>query len=247
MKGIVLALIFSVIAIGTQAQDATELVRRADAHARGKTSLAEISMKVIRPDWSREMSMRAWTKGNSLAMVQVLSPARERGIVYLKRNREVWNWIPSIERTIKLPPSMMSQSWMGSDFSNDDLVKEFSIVEDYTHTRLGEEPVSGRNCVKVQLIPKPEAAVVWGKVLLWIDPVDLLMMRAEYYDEEGELLNRMLTTSTGVLGGRMLPLRMEMIPVDKPGQKTVISYISLVFDQELSDDFFTVRQMQQMP
>ena len=247
MKGIVLALIFSVIAIGTQAQDATELVRRADAHARGKTSLAEISMKVIRPDWSREMSMRAWTKGNSLAMVQVLSPARERGIVYLKRSREVWNWIPSIERTIKLPPSMMSQSWMGSDFSNDDLVKEFSIVEDYTHTRLGEEPVSGRNCVKVQLIPKPEAAVVWGKVLLWIDPVDLLMMRAEYYDEEGELLNRMLTTSTGVLGGRMLPLRMEMIPVDKPGQKTVISYISLVFDQELSDDFFTVRQMQQMP
>lgn len=247
MKGIVLALIFSVIAIGTQAQDATELVRRADAHARGKTSLAEISMKVIRPDWSREMSMRAWTKGNSLAMVQVLSPARERGIVYLKRNREVWNWIPSIERTIKLPPSMMSQSWMGSDFSNDDLVKEFSIVEDYTHTRLGEEPVSGRNCVKVQLIPKPEAAVVWGKVLLWIDPIDLLMMRAEYYDEEGELLNRMLTTSTGVLGGRMLPLRMEMIPVDKPGQKTVISYISLVFDQELSDDFFTVRQMQQMP
>lgn len=228
------------------AQDAREIVRKADEKARGASSFAELNMKVIRSGWTREMEMKVWTKGHKLAMVLVTAPAREKGIVYLKVNKEVWNWIPSIERNVKLPPSMMSQSWMGTDFSNDDLVKEFSILDDYTHTLAGEEIVEGRKCYKVLLIPKPEAAVVWGQVLLWIDTSDFIMLKAEYFDDENVLINRMLVKKVEMLGGRMLPSVLEMIPVDKVGQKTVITYKRLTFDQPIEDNFFSVRQMQKM-
>ena len=142
------------------AQEAKEVVKKADEKAKGKTSVASITIQTIRPGWTREMSVKGWTKGNDLTLILVLAPAKEKGVVFLKRKKEVWNWIPSIERNIKMPPSMMSQSWMGTDFTNDDLVKEASILEDYNHSFLNEVTVDGRNCYKIQLIPKPKAAVV---------------------------------------------------------------------------------------
>jgi outer membrane lipoprotein-sorting protein len=229
------------------AQDAREIVRKADEKARGTTSITDMSMKVQRPNWSKEMRMKAWTKGNKLAMIQILSPEKERGIVYLKKDKEVWNWIPVIERNVKMPPSMMSQSWMGTDFTNDDLVKEFSIVEDYVHTILGEEVVGSRNCYRIELNPKPESAVVWGKVILWIDRNDLIVMKAEYFDEDAFPINRLVATEVKILGGRLLPSVMEMIPLDKKGQKTIITYHSIEFDRGIDDGFFTVQQMQRLP
>lgn len=229
------------------AQDAREIVRKADEKARGTTSITEMSMKVQRPNWSKEMRMKAWTKGNKLAMIQILSPEKERGIVYLKKDKEVWNWIPAIERNVKMPPSMMSQSWMGTDFTNDDLVKEFSIVEDYVHTILGEEVVGSRNCYRIELNPKPESAVVWGKVILWIDRLDLIVMKAEYFDEDAFPVNRLVATEVKTLGGRLLPSVMEMIPLDKKGQKTIITYHSIEFDRGIDDGFFNVQQMQRLP
>lgn len=246
MKRYVFLLAVLLVNVFSFGQDAREIVRKADEKSRGNTSVAEISMKVVRPGWTREMSMKAWTKGNKLAMILVTAPAKERGIVYLKKDREVWNWLPSIERNVKLPPSMMSQSWMGTDFTNDDLVKEFSLVEDYSHSLKGEESVAGRNCYRIEMIPKPEAAVVWSKVMLWIDKEELLMMRAEYYDEENILVNRMLASEVKLLGGRLLPAVMEMIPMEKKGQKTIITYKGVIFDQPLSDSFFSVQQMQKL-
>jgi outer membrane lipoprotein-sorting protein len=225
------------------AQDATEVVKKADEKSKGKTSQSDLTIQIIRPSWTREMTMKTWTKGNDLAMILVTSPAKDKGTAFLKRQKEVWNWIPTIERNIKLPPSMMSQSWMGTDFTNDDLVKEASIVEDYNHSFLKDTVVEGRTCYAVQMLPKPQAAVIWGKVLLCIDKKDFMMLHAEYFDEDGKLVNTMNTSDIKMLGGRLLPARLEMIPAEKKGNKTVLIYRSIEFDKPIADNFFTTQNM----
>ena len=184
------------------------------------------------------MTVKSWTKGNDWVMILVTAPVKDKGVAYLKRKKEVWNWIPSIERNIKLPPSMMSQSWMGTDFTNDDLVKEASIVEDYNHTIIGDTTIEGRICFKIKMLPKPAAAVVWGKLLMCIDKKDYLMLLVEYFDEDGRLINTMHAGDVKMLGGKLLPARMEIIPADKKGNKTVLVYNNLLFDKPIDDGFF---------
>ena len=224
-------------------QEAKNVVKKADEKARGKTSFANITIQTIRPTWTREMSVKGWTKGNDFSLILVLAPAKEKGVVFLKRKKEVWNWIPSIERNIKMPPSMMNQSWMGTDFTNDDLVKEASILEDYNHSFLEDVVIDGRSCYKIQLIPKPKSAVVWGKVIMCIDKKDFMMLHAEYFDEDKTLVNTMHCSEIKILGGRLLPARMEMVPAGKKGNKTVMINNSLSFDVPLADSFFTTQNI----
>lgn len=224
-------------------QDAREIVKKADDRAKGKTSLSIITIQTVRPKYTRDMTVKSWTKGNDWVMILVTAPVKDKGVVFLKRKKEVWNWIPSIERNIKLPPSMMSQSWMGTDFTNDDLVKEASIVEDYNHTIIGDTSIEGRTCYKIQMLPKPAAAVVWGKLLMCIDKKDYLMLRVEYYDEDGKLINTLKAGDVKMLGGKLLPARIEMTPADKKGNKTVLIYNELVFDKLIDDSFFTTQNM----
>ena len=229
-----------------QELSAKAIVKKADDNMRGKTSLADITIKIIRPSWSREMNMKAWSKGDDYSMILVISPAREKGTVFLKRIKEVWNWIPSIERNIKLPPSMMSQSWMGTDFSNDDLVKEASSVSDYDHKLLRKEKVLGEECYKIEMTPKPSAAIVWEKVIVWIDTKDFLQLKAEFYDEDGELVNIMNSSGVKEVGGRKITSKIEMIPLDKEGYSTVIIYDDIIFDKPINDNFFTTRNMKKL-
>lgn len=243
MKKIHLLFCFFVFTTATFSQEAKDIVRKADEKAKGKTSFANITIETIRPKWSREMTVKAWTKGNTLTLILVLSPAKEKGVVYLKRDKEVWNWIPAIERNIKMPPSMMNQSWMGTDFTNDDLVKEASILEDYNHTFLNDVTIDEKNCYRIQLLPKPKAAVVWGKVIMSIDKKDFLMLHADYFDEDGTLINTMHSSDIKLLGGRLLPAKMEMIPADKKGHRTVLIYNSLLFDNPIDDSFFTTQNI----
>lgn len=244
MKKILLLLFFHLSCIPFAfTQEAKEIVKKADEKAKGKTSISTITIQTIRPNWSREMNVKAWTKGNDLTLLLVLAPAREKGVVYLKRKKEVWNWIPSIERNIKMPPSMMNQSWMGTDFTNDDLVKEASVLEDYYHSFLKEVNIEGRDCYQIQLLPKPKSAVVWGKVIMVIDKKDFMMLHVEYFDEDGMLMNTMNCSDIKVLGNRLLPARMEMIPTNKKGNKTVMIYNSLVFDTPLDDSFFSTQNV----
>ncbi|HRI60191.1 MAG TPA: outer membrane lipoprotein-sorting protein [Saprospiraceae bacterium] len=226
-----------------QPEDATAIVRKADERMRGKTSIADMTITTVRPKWTRSMDIKAWTKGADLALILVKSPAKDKGTAFLKRKKEVWNWLPTLERTIKLPPSMMSQSWMGTDFTNDDLVKESSMVEDYEQKLLGSEQQGDRDCYKIELVPKPDAAVVWGKIIVWIDKKDYIELRTEFYDENGALSQTMIGHDLKMLGGKLLPSRMEMTPVGKPGQKTEIVYKSLLFDTPLEDSFFTTENM----
>jgi len=228
-----------------RAQDALDIIKKVDQKMRGDYSYQELEMKIVRPDWERSVKMKTWSKGTTYALILITAPAKEKGQVFLKRDKEMWNWVPSIERMIKIPPSMMMQSWMGSDFTNDDLVKESSIVVDYEHTYLGEENINGTKCWKLQLDPKPEAPVVWGKIIGWIDK-EYNQLKVEYYDEDGYLVNIMNNSNIKRMDDRDIPTLMEMIPADEEGKKTVINVITATFDDPIAESFFSQQNMQRV-
>lgn len=233
--------------LSSTGQTAVDIIRKAEEKFRGKTTAyTEMTITTVRPRWQREMTIRSWAKGSDYSMIYIASPAREKGTVFLKIKKEVWNWVPSIERTIKLPPSMMGQSWMGTDLNNDDLVRESSTVEDYTHQLQGDSVILNRTCWKLVLTPKPDAAVVWGKVVLFIDQKDYIQLRSESYDEDGYLVNIMNSTEIKQMGGQLIASRMEMIPVDKKGQKTIIQFNKIIFDEPMEDSFFTKQNMKKV-
>lgn len=236
------------LAAGLPAQtpDAKEIVRKADEKMRGLSNRAEMKMTIIRPSWTREMTMKTWGKGEDYALVLVTAPARDKGTAFLKRGREMWNWQPTIDRVVKMPPSMMSQSWLGSDFKNDDLVQQTSVVNDFSHKLLGSETIEGRACHKIELIPREDAAVVWGKIIVWIDKTDYLELKTEFYDEDGYLVNTMLGKDIKTMGGRVLPARLEVIPADEPGHKTMLEYIWIEFDKPMEESFFSVQNMKRV-
>lgn len=226
-------------------QDAEEIIRKVDQKMRGDYSYQELEMKIVRPEWERAVTMKSWSKGSIYALILITAPAKEKGQVFLKRGTEMWNWMPSIERMIKIPPSMMMQSWMGSDFTNDDLVRESSIIQDYHHTLIGEEEYDGVNCWKIKLDPKEDAPVVWGKIISWIDK-DYNQRQVEYYDEEGKLINTMYLSDIKQMDDRKMPTHWEMIPADEEGKKTVINVLKAEFNDPIDESFFSQQNMRRV-
>jgi len=243
VKRIALVIVFFISGMSVYAQNAHDIVEKADQKLKGNTNISTMKITIIRPRWTREMTMKSWAKGDQFSMILITSPKRDAGTVFLKRGNEIWNWVPAIERNIKLPPSMMMQDWMGTDFKNDDLVKQSSMVADYNQELLGDSIIEGRDCYKIKMIPKPDAAVVWGKVLLWIDKKDYLELRTEFYDEDNYLMTTLIASNIKMLGGKLLPATMTMIPAGKPGNKTVMEFLNITFDQPIADNFFTTAKM----
>lgn len=225
------------------AQNAKEIITKMHETTRGESSFAEMSMTIERPRFSRDVSIRSWSLGDDFSLIQITAPARDEGTSFLKRGNEIWNFVPTVDRTIKMPPSMMSQSWMGSDFTNDDLVRESSIIEDYEHTFLRMEEVDGRQAYVIQLIPKPDTPIVWGKVIVWVDAEDFFQHRVENFDQRNELASTMVFDEIQNLGGRMLPARITMIPANRPNQRTIIRYQQMQFDIDISESFFSQQNM----
>lgn len=228
------------------AQDATEIIRQMDEKMRGESLEAELTMIIVRPSWDRTISMKSWSRGTEYSLILITGPARDEGTAFLKRGNEIWNWVPSVGRTIKMPPSMMMQSWMGSDFTNDDLVRESSVVIDYEHELVGEETIEGYECYKIKMIPKPDAPVVWEQVDVWISKEEYIQLRSEFYDEYGELVNVMKGMNVKEFDGRLIPSKMEMIPQDKEGHKTVMEYKSMEFNEGIPESFFSVQNMRRV-
>jgi len=235
--------LLAVLLAHAQSLSATEIVKKAEDQLRGNSSYAEMTMEIVRPEWKRTMSLKSWAKGTEYALVYVVSPAKDKGTVSLKIGNEMWNWLPTIERSIKVSPSMMMQSWMGSDFTNDDLIRQSSVVDDYNHRLLGEETLQGKECYKVQMDPKPEAPVVWGKIIVWITKENFNQIKVEYYDEDDFLVNVMTGSDIRKVGSRVLPTRWEMVPADKQGHKTVMTYDKIDFDVAINDSFFSKANM----
>jgi outer membrane lipoprotein-sorting protein len=238
-----LLLSFFLFIYDTEAQSATEIVRKAEDKLRGTTSIIELKLETIRPTWKRTLEVKAWMKGNDWAMLLITAPVKEKGIVYLKRKKEVWNRIPALERNIKLPPSMMGESWMGTDFTNDDLVKESSAVVDYDHQFFGDTVIDERPCYRIVMTPKKQAAVIWSKVILCIDKKDFLELHSRFYDEDGAIVNTINSFDIQTIDGRLIPTRFELLPANKPGQKTVMQYKSIRFNTPIEDRFFTTENM----
>ena len=236
----------SVFAARAAGLTATDVVSRADTLFRGATSRSTLTMKIVRPGWTRELGMKLWSKGDDYAMILVTAPARDKGTVFLKRKNEMWQWVPAVQRVIKIPPSMMSQSWMGSDFTNDDLVKEASVTRDYSHRFLADTAIGDVWLYRIEMVPKPDAPVVWDKIILWIAKGSFTEYRAEYYDETGGMAAVMNLGRHKMLGGRLLPSLLEMVPVDKKGQKTILEYKSIEFNRPMPESFFSLQNMKQV-
>lgn len=225
------------------AQDATEIVKKANDKMEGVSSETEMVMTVVRPTWQRSVSFKSWSKGREYSLTLITAPPKESGQTFLKLNNDMWSWNPTINRMIKLPPSMMSQGWMGSDYSNDDILKESSIVVDYTHKIIGSEAMGGFDCYKIQLDPKEEAAVVWGRILMWISKEELYQLRVEYFDEDGYLVKTHLLSDIKFMYDRKIPTHFEIIPEDKPNQKTLVDIKNIKFDIRIPDNFFSQQNM----
>ena len=242
MKNIIYSAVFILISLSNiTSQTATEIIEKADLKYRGESSFSEIIISIIRPKWEKSMSLKTWTKGSDYSVSIVLSPAKEKGTVFLKRKNEVWNYLPTLERTIKLPPSMMMQSWMGTDLTNDDLVKQSSQVTDYTHKILSTETIEGYKCWKIELLPKEDASVVWGKMIIWIDKIDYMQLRSEFYDEDDEMINILSGTDIKTFGNKKLPSKMQFIPIDEKGNKTIIEYKTWEFDIDIPSNYFNTQ------
>lgn len=230
----------------TFSQNAKEIVQKADELMRSNSSYSEMTMTIVKPNWSRTMGMKIWALEPDYALIYITEPARDKGTVTLKRKNEVWNWLPSAQRVIKIPPSMMLQSWMGSDFTNDDLVRQSSVVNDYNHKLIGEEKLNGYDCHKIEMIPKPEAGVVWGRIITWIAKNSYLQIQADYYDEDDVLIKSFIGSNEKRMGGRNILTHWEMIPVDKPGNKTVMEYTTIEFNFKVDENFFSEQNMKRV-
>ncbi|MBN1337700.1 MAG: outer membrane lipoprotein-sorting protein [Bacteroidales bacterium] len=239
-------LAFPLSGLLSQDIDPAAIVRKADEKNRGETSRGRMTMKIIRSGWERTVEMKMWSKSDEYFLIYITAPAADEGQAFLKRKSEMWNWLPSIERMIKIPPSMMMQSWMGSDFTNDDLVRQSSIVKDYSHSFIGEETVREKPCYKIGLTPLPEAPVVWGRIVLYITKQENVIWKSEYFDEDDSLINIENAYDIQKMGDREIPVRMEISPADEPEKKTVLIINEILFNQPIPDDFFSQQNMKKI-
>lgn len=225
-------------------QSPRDIVDRVDRILRGESSHGFATMEVVTEHWERSLTMEVWSLGTEYSLARITAPRKEAGTATLKAGRDIWNYLPRVDRTIKIPASLMMGSWMGSHFTNDDIVKESRLVDDYDIDISFEGLRDEVEVWEFALTPKPEAAVVWGLIAYEVRKGDLMPTWARYYDEEGKLERTLTFGEYREMGGRLVPALMEMVPEDKPGEKTVVRYSELDFDIELDESFFSLRTLQ---
>lgn len=220
---------------------ATKMVRKSEMHTRGKSFKGNSTMTVYKGDESRSLSMKVWTWGQDKALVKITGPAKDRGVGNLRLELNFWQYLPNVNRIIKIPPSMMLQSWMGSDFTNDDLVRGSSLTRDYDHQIVANEKLKGIDSVKILCKPKPNAPVVWGKVELWLRKADSVPLQEYFYSESGELLKKMVGENIKTFGSHTIPTKLTMTDAKKGINKTVVEYeaSSVKFDVKIPDSIFS--------
>jgi len=223
-------------------RDAADIVRDAVNHWRGISSESVMTMVIHRPDWERSMTMRAWTKGDEQSLVRVIEPRKDRGNGTLTDDNNMWTYSPKVNRVIKVPSSMMGQSWMGSDFSNKDVARADDIIDEYDHSIIGVEESDGITVYEIESIPHEEAAVVWGKEVLKIRD-DHVVVSHSFYDQDGELIKQLNSLDIGAMGGRVVALRQRMAKVETPDEWTELQLESVEYDVDLNDSVFTLSNL----
>lgn len=232
------------IATLLKAQNANEIIDKAENLIKGKSAHGIIEMKITTPDYSRTLKMESWWEGNEKALITVLAPRKEAGNKTLKIKNEMWNYLKNTETTIKIPPSMMLQSWNGSDFTNDDLVRESNYSNDYFTEIENEEKYEGELCWKIKLTPKPDAPVVWGKLYYWVRKSDYLPAQTKYYDEKGKLIRTLSFSDIKNLSGRKMPSVWKMTSNTKQGHTTEFKTLEMEFDIKINPRKFSFQELE---
>ncbi len=222
--------------------DVDAIVKQIDELYRSNSSYARVEMQIVTPHWERTLALEAWTKGKDKTFILISAPKKEKGTATLRIGNEMWNYLPKVDKVMKIPPSMMMGSWMGSDFTNDDLVHEFSLLEDYTYRLISPEDAEP-DALYLELIPKEGRPIVWGKVLIAVREVDYLPIWQKYYDEKGRLMRVMRFSEIKSLGKRKVPSVMELLPQNKQGHKTAIRYLDIAFDTKIKESVFSLRNL----
>jgi len=219
--------------------EAVALLKKIDELYRSDNSVSTMKMQIVTPNWNRTLQLQSWTIGMDDTFIRILSPKKDRGVATLKKDREMWNYFPKINKVIKVPPSMMMGAWMGSDFTNDDLVREVSLVEDY-HVEKREQGSQ----YQLILTPKPDTVTVWARIDVIVEKEGLLPVEQSYFNEKGEKVRSMYFSNVREFSGKKIPAKMSMVPLNKKGHKTVVEYVELEFNTHFSDDVFTLRNLQ---
>lgn len=241
--GAPLALLMAGPARAASAPSAEEIIERFDRLLWGSSLQGRFEMTITTPSWSRSLTLKLWTQRPAKSFVRIVAPAKDAGILSLRLGSEMWNYLPAIERSIKVPPSMMLQPWLGSDFSNDDMVKESSIVHDYQHRLVAEPRVDGVEAWEIESLPRPEAAVVWGRLLSLVRKGDYVPLSTRFFNERGQLVRTLSYSEVRSFGGRLLPTRWEMQPESQPGKKTTLVILEARHDQPIPDEIFSLQNL----
>ena len=222
--------------------EVSKIIEEIDQLYRSESSRAVFDMEIVTPHWQRTMNLEAWSLGTDKTLIRINSPKKENGVGTLRVDNEMWNYLPKTNKVIKIPPSMMMSSWMGSDFTNDDLVQEFSLFEDYTYSLI--TPDSAREeLIYINCIPREDLPIVWGNIVIAATRSDYLPVWQRYYDESGRLMRIETFSEIRTFSGRRIPSVMEMEPQSKEGYKTVIRYLELELDLDLGDELFSLRNL----
>ncbi len=223
-------------------EDIHKIVERIDELYRANSSYSVMEMDIVTPHWERTLKMKIWTEGKKKTFIRITAPAKEQGVGTLRIGNEMWNYLPKTNKVIKVPPSMMMSSWMGSDFNNDDLVKEFTMVDDYTY-QLITPPNPEPGLLYIRFIPKEGLPIVWGKIIISARAEDYIPVQENYYDDKGKLMRVMNFKDIKVFDGRKIPSVLELIPQTEEGHKTVLRYIEAKFNLDIGNDVFTLRHL----
>ena len=252
---IYLTIIFAVISIiypisfsfaqqgDSACERAKEILRKVDDMWRGTSSYGILTMQVKTVHYTRNMRLEGWSKGKEKTLMRILSPLKEKGTATLKSGNSIYSYLPRTDRTIRLTTGMMMGSWMGSHFTNDDLIKESRMEEDYDPAISFEGERDNQDIIEFTLIPKPDAAVVWGKVVMTVLSDGHLPLIQHYYDEDMNIARSITFSKIKLLAGRSIPAVMRVVPADKPNEYTELVYEELEFDVELSDAFFSLANL----
>ncbi len=225
------------------APSARQLIKNAIDQWRGKSSYIEMSMTIHRPDWQRKMKMVSWNKGEDKALVRFTYPAKDAGSATLKKGKEMWIFTPKLNRVIKLPGSMMAQSWMGSDFSYNNLAKSDQVINDYTHKIIKTESKGKHTVYTIESIPKESAAIVWGKEQLVIRD-DFIMLSETFFDQDMIAVKQMRTLKIAPMGGRDYPVLMRMLDLSKKDHWTDVETTKADFNIRIPAYMFTRSNLQ---
>ena len=233
----------SVIGDNHATSEVEKIVNSIDQLYRSKTSYADMEMHIVTPHYERTLKMLVWTKGMDRTFIRITSPKKERGVATLRINNEMWNYLPKIKKVMKISPSMMMGSWMGSDFSNDDLVKESSMQDDYTYKIITPDDANP-DLIYIELIPIEDSTIVWGKILTAVRSSDYIPVWQHFYDEKGKLMRILNYKDIKTFGSKTIPSVMEMIPQNKQGHKTIVRWNDGKFDTKIEDTIFSRRNLQ---